>query len=48
MLTYIDIEPRCPSSQFMCHSNNRCIGNDLVCDEKWDCDRGEDEINCGE
>lgn len=43
----IDVEPKCPSSHFTCFSNNRCIDSDLVCDEKWDCDHGEDEINCG-
>ena len=44
---HVGIEPKCPASHFRCFSNNHCIDNDLVCDEKWDCERGEDEINCG-
>lgn len=45
-LLHTDIEPKCPSSQFKCFSNNECIDSNLVCDEKWDCEQGEDEINC--
>ena len=44
---FVDIEPKCPDSQFTCYSNNHCIDNGLVCDEKWDCGQGEDEVNCG-
>ena len=43
---YVGIQPKCPDSHFTCFSN-RCIDNDLVCDEKFDCQQGEDEINCG-
>ena len=45
--SHVGIEPKCSSSQFKCSTNNQCIDVDLVCDEKWDCSEGEDEISCG-
>ena len=45
--SHVGIEPKCSSLQFKCSTNNQCIDTDLVCDEKWDCSQGEDEISCG-
>ncbi|XP_063768371.1 MAM and LDL-receptor class A domain-containing protein 1 isoform X2 [Eleginops maclovinus] len=36
----------CPDGQFACGSYRQCVPNSGVCDFRWDCSDGSDELNC--
>ncbi|CAF4093851.1 unnamed protein product [Adineta steineri] len=36
----------CPQDMYQCRTTGQCINKDNLCDGDFDCDNGEDELNC--
>lgn len=38
----------CPEGQFRCREDGTCIAGSAVCNHKYDCKQGSDELQCGQ